>query len=161
MKPCRLILGILLSVVVVFAAGCGKTSRPSQPALSAQDDAPLTSPTNLRTTGLQGTDVIFTWDPSPDTNVAGYNVYVYSPSPQTLSSYVLVNTGGPVASTRFVYTGSLDAGVWIRVSAVDSQSDESPLTTPVGYAPSAPPSSPGKTPSSPSDGPTPIDPGAN
>ncbi len=132
MKSCRLILGILMMGIFVFAGGCGdeKSIQPSGPADPPVDDAPPLSPVNLQMVKGDANGFALTWEPNTESDFAGYNVYVYAPNPMSLTSYVQLNASGPVTANRYVYSGNTEDGVWMRISAVDLAGNESAPSEP-------------------------------
>jgi hypothetical protein len=74
--------------LAAMLSGCGKKSTPT--GLDSLDQAPPAAPTQI-TAQLDGStdNGVIEWTPSASANVAGYQVYQYSPSPNRESAYVL------------------------------------------------------------------------
>jgi hypothetical protein len=68
-----------------------------------------------------------------DAAIAGYNVYVYDPQPESTSAYVRLNTS-LVAAGRLV-TSELTTGqtYWFRVAAVNANDEEGTWSEPTSF----------------------------
>lgn len=89
MKSLRQVIPMLVVLTLaVMLSGCGKNSAPTAP--NSLDQAPPAAPTQI----IAALDAsipngVLEWAPSSSANVAGYEVYQYSPSPERESAYVL------------------------------------------------------------------------
>ncbi|MEO6463762.1 MAG: hypothetical protein ABIP29_11865 [Candidatus Eisenbacteria bacterium] len=108
-------------VALVALAGCGTDNTLSGPA--STDSAPPSAPTNIREVE-RGALAVLAWDASPDADVVGYDVYMYSPDPAREASYVRVNAS-TVVGEEFVVTTGASHNAWYRVKAVDQSGNRS------------------------------------
>ncbi len=109
-------------VALVALAGCGTNNTLSGPG-SPVDSAPPSAPTNIRAEA-RGALSILAWDASPDADVVGYAIYMYSPDPAREAAYVLINAA-TIAGDEFVVTTGADVNAWYRVKAVDQSGNRS------------------------------------
>jgi hypothetical protein len=112
---------------MAMLAGCGGTSTLTGP-LTADTAAPP-APANVTLShDAQGRPAIM-WDLSASSSVTGYEVYMYSPSPERASAYVLLDDPNP-ADNEFVLPDGADATVY-RVMAVTQSGTRSAMSAPV------------------------------
>ena len=109
-------------VALVALAGCG-SDNPLSSTGPSNDSAPPSAPTNIRSESRGALEVL-AWDASPDADVVGYDIYVYSPDPARESSYIRVNAA-TIAGEEFVVTAAGDVNAWYRVKAVDQSGNRS------------------------------------
>jgi penicillin-binding protein len=107
-------------VALVALAGCGADNTISS---LATDSAPPSAPTNIREES-RGAIAVLAWDASPDADVVGYDVYMYSPDPARESAYVRVNAN-TIAGEEFEVTTGASNNSWYRVKAVDQSGNRS------------------------------------
>jgi hypothetical protein len=89
---------VALTLAAVLS-GCGKDSTPT--GLAPLDQAPPAAPSQITSeVNAASADAVLVWTASPSANVAGYQVYQYSPSPDRESAYVLV-AETDAATTRY------------------------------------------------------------
>jgi hypothetical protein len=108
--------------VLVVLAGCSSENTVSGPGPSL-DSAPPSAPTNIRDED-RGAMSVLAWDASPDPDVVGYDVYLYSPDPARESAYIKVNAA-TITGTEFTVTTSASVNAWYRVKAVDQAGNRS------------------------------------
>ncbi|MEP7028994.1 MAG: fibronectin type III domain-containing protein [Candidatus Eisenbacteria bacterium] len=136
----RRLLSVAVLAVSTFAvAGCA-TDNPVA-ALSNLDATAPGAPTSLQADARQGA-LVLSWDASADADVAGYNVYRYSPDPARENSYVKVNSA-LVSGTEYTVTDATGEASWYRVKAVDTSANSSAASSAVEA--SAAPASIGNT----------------
>ena len=89
MKSFKQVIPMLVTLAVaLMLSGCSKNSAPTAP--NSLDQAPPAAPTQIISElDPETSGSLLEWTPSPSANVAGYEVYQYSPSPERESSYVL------------------------------------------------------------------------
>ena len=89
MKSPRTVVSLLVAVTLVaLLSGCSKKSTPT--GLDTLDQAPPAAPTQLtEAMDLDVANYVLQWTASPSANVASYQVYQYSPSPDRDNAYVL------------------------------------------------------------------------
>lgn len=89
MKSTKLVVSMLVALTLAaMLSGCGQKSTPT--GLDSLDQAPPAGPTQI-SAELDGATAngVLSWTPSASANVAGYQIYQYSPSPDRESAYVL------------------------------------------------------------------------
>ena len=106
---------------LVALAGCGTDNTVS--SLNQADSAPPSAPTNIRQE-TRGAISVLAWDASPDADVVGYDVLVYSPDPSRENAYVKVNVAA-VPGEEFNVTIDGTPNAWYRVKAVDQAGNRS------------------------------------
>jgi hypothetical protein len=116
----------LLLTAVISIAGCGsdKTTDPS----SSEDPAPPTAPSGLMIMKATESGLKLSWNPSPDLDVVGYDVY------QSIngSNYYKKLTESAVSRTTYLFRDPLEGTTYsFRVTATNSHGLESARTTPL------------------------------
>lgn len=146
MKPqtkLQVILCLVVPGLVGLATGCGSDREtPATPAETSSDSAPPLAPTGLSAPKVDQKGFAVTWQPNAETDLAGYRVYVYDPDPSRDQSYVPLTGDEPLTKAQYVYRasdGSQGEIVYIRVSALDGDSNESLLSQPLGVTLSSDP----------------------
>ena len=110
----------VLALAVAFFAGCA-TDNPLTAA--GIDSTAPGAPTNL-VASARGGELLLTWDASSDGDVAGYDVYRYSPDPARENSYVKINSA-LVTDNEYLVSDASGSSSWYRVKAVDASSNSS------------------------------------
>jgi hypothetical protein len=119
-KSSRFMTSMLtLIALAALTTSCGTTSTPTSPGNSL-DSTPPPAPTELS----QGIDVgtgggSLEWSASTAGDVAGYQVYVYQPSPTRDNAYIQVATTAPGVTSWDLPGVSLEQTQYFRVRAVD------------------------------------------
>lgn len=92
MKSSKYVLPMVVALTLAaMLGGCSKSSSPT--GLDSLDQAPPSAPTQITAeVDASTSNAVVEWVPSPSANVAGCEVYQYSPSPERESAYVLVAT---------------------------------------------------------------------
>lgn len=109
-------------VALVALSGCAADSTLSS-INSAIDTTPPSAPTNIREE-LRGAISMLAWDASPDADVVGYDVYMYSPDPARESAYIKVNVS-PIQAEEYSVSELGVVNSWYRVKAVDLSGNRS------------------------------------
>lgn len=117
----RVLSAAVLAVSVVAISGCA-TDNPVS-SLSGLDATAPGAPTSLVAEDRAGA-LVLAWNASADADVAGYNVYRYSPDPARENAYVKIN-GALVTGTEFVVTDAGSDASWYRIKAVDTSANTS------------------------------------
>jgi hypothetical protein len=119
--------GFALSLVPMIN-GCSEDSTVT-PEPIIQDTAPPAPPVGI---AIQRRDagVKLTWAPNMESDLAGYNIWVYDPSPNTVQAYVKLNTG-LVTDSQYSSSKLPDgrANQYFRLTAVDEYGNESAFST--------------------------------
>ena len=109
-------------VALVALAGCA-TDNTLSAVSTTLDSAPPSAPTNIRGEE-RGNVAVLAWDASPEADVIGYDVYVYSPDPARESAYVRLNAS-PISAEEYSVTDNANLNAWYRVKAVDLSGNRS------------------------------------
>ncbi len=111
-------------VLAVVLGGCGTGSDPVAPS-SVIDNAPPQAPSGLAT-ALNASNVrVLEWAPNPEADLAGYQVYQYSPDPGRDNAYVLVATvSAGTTEWALPVTESMQV-TWVRLRALDASGNRS------------------------------------
>jgi hypothetical protein len=89
---------LVLLTLAVMLVGCGKSAAPT--AVTPLDETPPAAPTHiLSSVDLTNASTNLLWTASTSANVAGYEVYLYSPDPTRENSYVLLAQTGAGVTT--------------------------------------------------------------
>lgn len=124
----------LLSVAAVAVlCGCGKTSEPvaleNSPATLDETAPPAPQTLSVNDDGSGGGSLVWSSSAAPD--VAGYQVWAYSPDPNRDNSYVQVWTTTGL-ETNYTIDGSGESTTrYFRVAAVDGSGNRSSLSAPI------------------------------
>ena len=135
MKSLRLInVPLVAFAMLATLSGCGDTTSPTAVETSL-DTTPPPAPAGMSISYDAAGPKLLTWDPSAAADVIGYQVYVYSPSPERDNAYVLASD--PDGSDTSFQVPHVDgnADVVYRVRAVDASGNASAFSAPVtvGY----------------------------
>ena len=120
MKSSRHIVPMVVALTLAaMLSGCSKKSSPT--GLDSLDQAPPATPTQITAEMDASTgNAVLEWTPSSSANVAGYEVYQYSPSPDRESAYVLVGETD-AAITRYALPWTYEpTTLYYRLRAVSS-----------------------------------------
>src|SRR5262245_4686228 len=119
-------ISLPLSGVATMAmlSGCGDTVAPTEPG-SGLDTTPPPAPAHLYYAhDIQGRPVL-AWDASAAPDVASYDVYIYSPSPDRDNAYVLVSDSDATDNNYLLPSVSSTPTATYRVRAVDTSGNKS------------------------------------
>jgi fibronectin type 3 domain-containing protein len=121
-KRSILIVSALL-LAPFLLTGCS-SDKTSSPVINQEDTVPPMAPTIWEST-IDGAIVQLRWAANTETDLAGYNIYEYAPTPQNQNSYVVMNSQ-PVAATCYEVEGlALGITYYYKVTAVDVSGNES------------------------------------
>jgi hypothetical protein len=119
--------GFALSLVPVVN-GCSEDSTVA-PEPVVQDTAPPAPPVGIAVQRRE-TGVKLTWDPNMESDLAGYNIWIYNPCPDAVQAYVKLNDG---LVTDSQFSSSRLAGgrtnQYFRLTAVDEYGNESAFSS--------------------------------
>ncbi len=117
-----IVLALLLAPFVL--AGCSSDNSTTRPDIQSEDTVPPMAPTAWQPK-LNYDSAVLRWARNTETDLAGYNVYRYSPNPQAQFSYVVMNSQ-PIPATFYKVEG-LVPGVtyYFKMTAVDMSGNES------------------------------------
>ncbi|HVP37975.1 MAG TPA: hypothetical protein VMS93_02210 [Candidatus Saccharimonadales bacterium] len=130
------LMGILVTACVGLAVvGCGDNNSIVRPPV---DEQPLPAPQGF-TAAMNTTtaELTFSWLPSSNSTVRGYEVFMYAPSPSREDAYVKL-TPSPVNGTSITRYNLQDGGDFI-LKAVSSTGLEGLATHAVHVDPYSPP----------------------
>lgn len=131
MKILRLIsLPLATLATTAMLTGCGSTASPTAPG-GALDTTPPPAPASVMTSWHASGTARIIWDPSAAPDVAGYQVYVYSPSPDRDNAYILADDPNSIDTSFSVPTVHGDAQSVYRVRAVDVSGNHSAFSASV------------------------------
>lgn len=127
MKFYRLILlSLVLSASVAVLSGCGKSSNPTAVEPTSLDTTPPLAPTALSVSTEDATAREYlNWAPSTAPDLAGYQVWVFSPRPDNDQAYTLMADVGANVNTLVLPIVGTDQTEYYRVRAVDDSGNES------------------------------------
>lgn len=131
----------LLAALVVFSNGCdsevsSSTSPDLAPAGSSWDEYPPAAPAGLEVITASDAGFRLTWDSNSEGDLAGYKLYVYSPSPYRTNAYICAHGGEVIAAgqTNYSYSGDTSTGMhYFWVTAVDTDGNESVGCYPIEF----------------------------
>lgn len=127
MKLSRLFVASL--AVIALLSGCGSSSNPTNVSPSL-DNAPPATPSSLRLLDEGGTRTMV-WAASSAPDLAGYDIYVYSPSPTRDNSYVMLASTEGSGTSFTIPSMWADDGNYLRVVAVDESGNHSGMSSPL------------------------------
>lgn len=132
MQVRRVLPAVVCGVALFALVGCG-TTNPVSSTSGGLDTTPPAAPQNLKAGLDNGGDLLLTWDASSDADVAGYDVYRYSPDPSRENAYVKINSA-LVTDTSYLVTDATTTDAYYRVKAIDRSSNVSSSSTAVDGA---------------------------
>ncbi len=119
----RVLTAVAFGAALFVVSGCG-TTNPVSSGSAALDSTPPAAPQNLKSTLADSGGLVLSWDASADADVAGYNVYRYSPDPSRENAYVKLNDA-LVTGTQYIVSDATDSEGYYRVKAVDRSANTS------------------------------------
>lgn len=130
-KSLRLInLPIVAFAMMATLTGCGDTTSPT--ALSSDiDTTPPPAPAGMNVSYDAGGPTRLDWDASAAPDVIGYQVYVYSPSPERDNAYVLANDADGSDTSFQIPAVEGNSQVVYRIRAVDAAGNHSAFSSSV------------------------------
>lgn len=107
------------AVLALTSYGCGAGNNPAAPS-SSLDSAPPQAPVGL----VQSLDHV-QWTANSESDLSGYQIYLYSPDPTRDNAYVLAATV-PAAQTSWKLPAAGEATTsWVKLCAVDQSGNRS------------------------------------
>jgi hypothetical protein len=130
-KSLRLInLPLVAFAMMATLTGCGDTTSPT--ALSSNvDTTPPPAPAGMSVSYDAAGTARLDWDASAAPDVIGYQVYVYSPSPDRDNAYVLANDPDGSDTSFQIPSVEGNSQVVYRVRAVDAAGNHSAFSSSV------------------------------
>jgi hypothetical protein len=128
-KSLRYLLTSLGAIALVaLLAGCGKSSSPTS-LDPVPDNAPPAAPTGLHIVIDESTGYsTLAWDAPSGSNVGGFEIYAYSPSPDRDDAYLQIGETDETA-TQFLIPGGYQEGVqYFRMQAFNPAGNHSPFS---------------------------------
>ncbi len=134
MKFPRLTLCAIAAVALL--AGCGKSSDPTSAlpddsGTPTLDNTPPPVPTGVNVAADLSGRAQLMWDASSAADVAGYQIYVYDPSPERESSYTLLYDTDGVTTTYNLDPTQASTSRYFRLRATDTHGNASALSDPI------------------------------
>lgn len=125
MKSFRLIsLPLAAFAMMAMLTGCGNIANPTGLG-SSLDTTPPPAPASVFASYDATGPANLLWEASAAPDVIGYQVYVYSPSPDRDNAYVLADDPDNSDTSFLIPSVSGDAEVHYRVRAVDASGNTS------------------------------------
>jgi hypothetical protein len=118
-----LVAALVLSGVV---SGCGSDAAPTA-ATPTFDSAPPAAPDEVMWSSDAGITTV-SWNPSAAPDVAGYQVFLYAPSPERESAWLLIAELPSTVTDYALSPVSGHATQYYRVRAVDGSGDHSAMS---------------------------------
>lgn len=123
MKSLRVILLSFATIAII--SGCGKSSSPTS-AVPSLDSTPPVTPESMSITYDQVTrNKILKWAPSTSADLAGYQLYFYSPDPSRDNSFMLIAETDAGTTQYEIPAVSLPNTHFYRVRSVDTAGNRS------------------------------------
>lgn len=128
---CSTLISLPLAAFATMAmlSGCGDTANPLA-VDSTFDTTPPPAPTNMMLSHDSNGIEVLTWDPSAAADVVGYQVYLYSPSPERDNAYVLADDPNAGDNNYPLPSVSAATEAVYRVRAVDAAGNMSAFSSP-------------------------------
>jgi len=117
-----IVLALLLAPFML--AGCSSETRTTSPTIDYGDSVPPMAPTALLPL-FDGSFAVLQWAPNTETDLAGYNVYRYNPSPDSPYSYTMENPELLTVNSYIVEDIPVGETYFYRTTAVDASGNES------------------------------------
>jgi|SRR5439155_19123048 len=116
-------------VVAALLAGCGKSSTPT--SATPNDSQSPSPPSGVTAVVSPSTGIsTLTWLPSPDADVASYDVFIYQPSPLQDNTYVPVAHVDASVTSLALPLLPTNESRWYRVQCTNNGGNKSALTSP-------------------------------
>lgn len=136
MKATTQLMVSLLVGVGLCAGGCSNDDNQS-PILtpSPQDESPPLTPASIQPQLSSKGGYQVAWMPNLESDIVGYNVYVYDPDPSRTSAFRLLNVNRPIPRTSYAWPAAIDgSSAFVRISAIDQSNNESEMSPAVEVA---------------------------
>lgn len=122
---CPILAPIAMLALAAALTGCGNSATGPTAGSPTTDTAAPGAPVGLSSTydNVAGAEML-QWSASPEADVTGYEIYIYSPDPARTNSYALFGT---VSSDRTSYPllPSPGGNEFYRVRAIDGSGNRS------------------------------------
>jgi len=105
-------------------------------AASGDGEYPPVMPSGLEVVKATGHGFKLEWQPNTETDLAGYRLFVYDPSPYRANSYTCPHGVALIdgTTTHFLYTEDLSEGLhYFKLAAVDQDGNESARLGPIEF----------------------------
>gem|GEM_PF-1610152 len=142
-KALTTLLSIALFGALAFApSGCSNNSSTSSSPdvgfnASGYDPYPPEMPSGLEVQKADASGLKLGWTLNSETDLAGYKVYIYDPSPFCDNSYRCLNSAQLLPPTQdwFVYQEDMSEGFhYFKIIAVDNNGNQSFSQAPLEYS---------------------------
>ena len=118
-------LFVMAAAVLTLASyGCGAGSNPAAPSASL-DSAPPQAPVGLVQTVDASNQSIVQWTPNSESDLNGYQVYLYSPDPTRDNAYVLAAVVPASETSWTLPTVDVTTTSWVKLCALDKTGNRS------------------------------------
>lgn len=129
MKTSRPLIQLAIAVALAAAiCGCGAGSDPTAPA-AVTDNAPPQAPTGLAPGLSDISTPVLEWSANSEPDLAGYQIYQYSPDPSRDNAYTLVGTVGSTVTEWQLPDVTETELAWFRLRAIDAAGNRSAVST--------------------------------
>lgn len=112
------------AVLALTSYGCGAGNNPAAPSATL-DSAPPQAPVGLVQTVDASNQSVVQWTPNSESDLNGYQVYLYSPDPTRDNAYVLTATVPAGQSSWTLPTVDETTTSWVKLCAVDQSGNRS------------------------------------
>lgn len=131
MKSRMLFSTIVALSLAALLSGCGQNSSPT--GVAALDETAPAAPSHLlKETDPTSPNGVLAWEPSTSANVAGYEVYQYSPDPSREDAYLLVGETGANVTEYALPFSYQPQTVYYRLKAVSTAGVQSSWSATAG-----------------------------
>lgn len=112
------------AVLALTSYGCGAGNNPAAPSTSL-DSSPPQAPVGLVQVVDASNQSIVQWTPNSESDLAGYQVYLYSPDPSRDNAYVLAATLAADQASWTLPTVDETTTSWVKLCALDQTGNRS------------------------------------
>lgn len=129
---------MLIFVAFSFVGGCSSDGDSNPIVPGPTDQAPPLTPTGIGVASHAATKVMFRWEPNTDPDLAGYRVYIFDPDPERSGAFRCVTGAALWRNASFTYAVADGTTYCFRVTAVDTNGNESAMSDPLTFSLSTP-----------------------
>lgn len=122
---------LALSLIAIVAGCSDQHDAAVNPPDQSQDTQPPLTPVMEQWAAKDGGPLTLNWSDNGEADLAGYNLYRYRPTPESLQSYTKINVGLIGENSYMVPDATPGVYEYYRVSSVDGAGNESALSGPV------------------------------
>lgn len=120
MKSSRMLFPTLVALsLAVLLSGCGQNSTPTG-VMALDETAPAAPSQLMKESDPANPNGWLAWEPSTSANVAGYEVYQYSPDPAREDAYLLVGQTDATTTEYALPFSYQSQTVYYRLKAVST-----------------------------------------